>query len=129
MHHSDCASCACIDAHQLALLSKEVPMRSHTAEGGSAGARPRDGHRGAAGLAAGGHAERLAPAGAARSSGRLPGLAGVAIWLFMFHGCHRLLHSLHDLRFPRSRLAPWLSYGAALLASLVAAVLLQSIGG
>ena len=51
------------------------------------------------------------------------------ISLFMFHGCHRLLHSLHDLGLPRFRLAPWLFYGAALLATLVAAALLPSIGG
>ena len=53
----------------------------------------------------------------------------VLISLFMFHGCHRLLHSLHDLGLPRSRVAPWLFYGAALWATLVAAVLLLSIGG
>jgi fumarate reductase subunit D len=51
------------------------------------------------------------------------------ISLFMFHGCHRLLHSLHDLGLPRFRLAPWLFYGAALLVTLVAAALLLSIGG
>ena len=51
------------------------------------------------------------------------------ISLFMFHGCHRLLHSLHDLGLPRWRLAPWLFYGAALLASLAAAAVLLSIGG
>jgi fumarate reductase subunit D len=50
------------------------------------------------------------------------------ISLFMFHGCHRLLHSLHDLGLPRSRLGPPLFYGAALLATLVAAALLFSIG-
>ena len=52
---------------------------------------------------------------------------GVLISLFMFHGCHRLLHSLHDLGLPRWRLAPWLFYGAALLATLVAAALLWQI--
>lgn len=46
------------------------------------------------------------------------------ISLFMFHGCHRLLHSLHDLGLPRSRLAPWLFYGAAVAATLLAAWLL-----
>ena len=51
------------------------------------------------------------------------------ISLFMFHGCHRLLHSLHDLGLPRWRWAPWLFYGSALLATLVAAGLLWSIGG
>lgn len=58
---------------------------------------------------------------------RLAALALIS--LFMFHGCHRLLHSLHDLGLPRWRLAPWLFYGAALLATLVAAALLWSIGG
>jgi fumarate reductase subunit D len=50
------------------------------------------------------------------------------ISLFMFHGCHRLLHSLHDLGLPRWRFAPWLFYGAALLATLAAAAVLLSIG-
>ena len=58
-------------------------------------------------------------------------LARLALWLlialFMFHGCHRLLHSLHDLGLPRTRLAPWLFYGAALLATLAAAALLVSL--
>jgi len=53
----------------------------------------------------------------------------VLISLFMFHGCHRLLHSLHDLGLPRGRWAPWLFYGSALLATLAAAALLGSIGG
>jgi fumarate reductase subunit D len=53
----------------------------------------------------------------------------VLISLFMFHGCHRLLHSLHDLGLPRGRWAPWLFYGSALLATLAAAVLLGSMGG
>ncbi len=51
------------------------------------------------------------------------------ISLFMFHGCHRLLHSLHDLGLPRWRWAPWLFYGTALLATLVAAAVLLSIDG
>jgi fumarate reductase subunit D len=56
------------------------------------------------------------------------GIAVLAlISLFMFHGCHRLLHSLHDLGLPRSRLAPPLFYGAALLATLAAAALMFSI--
>jgi len=54
------------------------------------------------------------------------GLLGL-ISLFMFHGCHRLLHSLHDLGLPRWRWAPWLFYGAALLATLAAAALLLSL--
>jgi fumarate reductase subunit D len=50
---------------------------------------------------------------------RLAALALIS--LFMFHGCHRLLHSLHDLGLPRARLAPWLFYGAAAAATLMAA--------
>ncbi len=58
---------------------------------------------------------------------RLAMLATIS--LFMFHGCHRLLHSLHDLGLPRSRLGPPLFYGAALLATLATAAVLLSIGG
>lgn len=44
--------------------------------------------------------------------------------LFLFHGCHRLLHSLHDLGFQRGRRAGWAFYGFATLGSLAAALLL-----
>jgi len=58
--------------------------------------------------------------------GKLALLAVVA--LFMFHGCHRLLHSLHDLGLHTGRWAPLFFYGSAALASALAAILLLSIG-
>ncbi len=45
-------------------------------------------------------------------------LAPMLISLFMFHGCHRLLNSLHDMGLPRGRWGPWLLYGAAVLVSI-----------
>jgi fumarate reductase subunit D len=54
-------------------------------------------------------------------------LLGV-ISLFMFHGCHRLLHSLHDLGVRTGVAARVGFYGAAAGASVLAAVLLLRIG-
>ena len=48
--------------------------------------------------------------------------------LFLFHGCHRLLHSLHDLGLRTGRVAAIAFYGFATLATLVAAALLLKIG-
>lgn len=58
--------------------------------------------------------------------GKLVLLATIS--LFMFHGCHRLLHSLHDLGVHTGRAAAIAFYGAASLATLVTAVLLLHIG-
>lgn len=58
--------------------------------------------------------------------GKLALLAVIS--LFMFHGCHRLLHSLHDLGLRTGRAARVLFYGTAVLASGLAALLLLRIG-
>ena len=50
------------------------------------------------------------------------------ISLFMFHGCHRLLHSLHDLGWRTGPAVRVLFYGTAALASALAALLLLRIG-
>jgi fumarate reductase subunit D len=52
----------------------------------------------------------------------------VLVSLFMFHGCHRLLHSLHDLGWHTGRRAALAFYGAATLATLATAGLLWQIG-
>jgi fumarate reductase subunit D len=52
----------------------------------------------------------------------------VVISLFMYHGCHRMLHSLHDLGIHTGTGAKVAFYGAATLATLVAAGLLLAIG-
>ena len=59
-------------------------------------------------------------------AGKLVLLALVS--LFMFHGCHRLLHSLHDLGWHTGRGAASAFYGAAALATVAAAGLLLQIG-
>lgn len=46
------------------------------------------------------------------------------IVLFLFHGCHRLLHSLHDLGWHTGSAGRWVFYGFAALGSLACAVLL-----
>jgi fumarate reductase subunit D len=48
--------------------------------------------------------------------------------LFLFHGCHRLLHSLHDLGLHTGRVAAIACYGFATLATVAAAGLLLRIG-
>jgi len=50
------------------------------------------------------------------------------ISLFLFHGCHRLLHSLHDLGVHAGRTAAIAFYGFATVATLITAVLLLRIG-
>ena len=58
--------------------------------------------------------------------GKLALLAVVA--LFLFHGCHRVLHSLHDLGLHAGRGAAVFFYGFATVGSLVCAALLLAIG-
>ena len=59
-------------------------------------------------------------------------LGALALWtviaLFLFHGGHRLLHSLHDLGWHTGLGARLVFYGGATLGSLLAAALLLSIG-
>ncbi|MFL5282037.1 MAG: fumarate reductase subunit FrdD [Rhodopila sp.] len=50
------------------------------------------------------------------------------ISLFLFHGCHRMFHSLHDIGVRTgARTRRWF-YGAAVAGTIVAAVLLLVIG-
>jgi fumarate reductase subunit D len=50
------------------------------------------------------------------------------IALFLFHGCHRMVHSLHDLGVRTGPTARMVFYGFAAMASGVALVLLVRIG-
>ena len=50
--------------------------------------------------------------------------SGLLIALLLFHGCHRLLHSLHDLGIQRARWMPWAFYGFAAMGSAAAFALL-----
>ena len=52
----------------------------------------------------------------------------VVISLFLFHGCHRMVHSLHDLGFRTGTRAQLWFYGFATLGTAVAAVLLLILG-
>jgi fumarate reductase subunit D len=52
----------------------------------------------------------------------------VLLSTFLFHACHRLLHSLHDLGWHTGRGAAVLFYGFATLGSGAAALLLWRIG-
>jgi len=52
----------------------------------------------------------------------------MVIALFLFHGCHRLLHSLHDLGVRTGTGARWCFYGFAALGSLATAVMLLWVG-
>jgi fumarate reductase subunit D len=52
----------------------------------------------------------------------------VLISLFLFHGCHRLRHSLHDLGVHTGRAAALAFYGFAILATVATAALLLHIG-
>ncbi len=52
----------------------------------------------------------------------------VLLSTFLFHACHRLLHSLHDLGWHTGRGAAVLFYGFAAAGSAVAAGLLWRIG-
>ena len=60
-------------------------------------------------------------------------VGGLALWavvsLFLFHGHHRLLHSLHDLGLHTGLAARLVFYGSATLGSVLAAVLLVAIRG
>ena len=58
--------------------------------------------------------------------GKLALLAVIA--LFLFHGCHRLLHSLHDLGVRTGSAGRWVFYGFAALGSVAGAVLLIVLG-
>lgn len=58
--------------------------------------------------------------------GKLAVLAVIA--LFLFHGCHRMLHSLHDLGVHAGHGAAVFFYGFATVGSLVCAALLLAIG-
>jgi fumarate reductase subunit D len=51
------------------------------------------------------------------------------IALFLWHGCHRLLHSLHDLGLPAGRAARIGFYGFAVVGSLATATLLVALRG
>lgn len=51
----------------------------------------------------------------------------MVISLFLFHGCHRMLHSLHDLGVHTGARAQFIFYGFAALGTLVAAGLLLAI--
>ena len=50
------------------------------------------------------------------------------ISLFLFHGCHRMCHSLHDLGYHTGIGAKALFYGVAMAATILAAGLLLGIG-
>ena len=58
--------------------------------------------------------------------GKLAVLAVIS--LFLFHGCHRMYHSLHDLGVPAGTGGKVFFYGFAILATLATAVLLMKIG-
>lgn len=58
--------------------------------------------------------------------GKLALLAVIS--LFLFHGCHRMLHSLHDLGVHTGNGSKVLFYGFAVLGSFIAAGLLFAIG-
>jgi fumarate reductase subunit D len=59
------------------------------------------------------------------------GMLGVTtvIALFLFHGCHRLLHSLHDLGAPRTPLLAMACYGFATACSVATVAVLLAIRG
>jgi fumarate reductase subunit D len=52
----------------------------------------------------------------------------VVIALFLFHGCHRMVHSLHDLGFRTGPRAQRWFYGFATVGTLLTAGLLLAIG-
>jgi fumarate reductase subunit D len=58
--------------------------------------------------------------------GKLAALAVIS--LFLFHGCHRMLHSLHDLGLHTDTRAKMLFYGFATVATCVTALLLLRVG-
>jgi len=58
--------------------------------------------------------------------GKLAILAVIS--LFLFHGCHRMVHSLHDLGIRTGQTAQILFYGFAITGTVIAAVILLRIG-
>jgi fumarate reductase subunit D len=58
--------------------------------------------------------------------GKLAVLAVIS--LFLFHGCHRMVHSLHDIGFRTGTALRTAFRGAAALATVVTAGLLLVIG-
>jgi fumarate reductase subunit D len=56
------------------------------------------------------------------------GFAFVVIALFLWHGAHRIFHSLHDLGVPRGVSAKLACYGVALIGTLGAGYALLAVG-
>ena len=56
------------------------------------------------------------------------GFIFVVIALFLWHGTHRIFHSLHDLGIHTGALAKLVCYGGALALTLIAAASLISLG-
>jgi fumarate reductase subunit D len=56
------------------------------------------------------------------------GFAFLVIALFLWHGAHRIFHSLHDLGMRAGTAAKLVCYGVALIGSLGAAYALLAIG-
>ncbi|MBC8023291.1 MAG: fumarate reductase subunit FrdD [Burkholderiales bacterium] len=51
----------------------------------------------------------------------------LVISLFLWHGAHRIFHSLHDLGVKAHAASAWACYGIAMTGTLAAAVLLLTI--
>ena len=51
------------------------------------------------------------------------------IALFLWHGVHRIFHTLHDLGIHAKAASAWACYGVAMLGTLGAALALLAIGG
>jgi succinate dehydrogenase subunit D len=56
------------------------------------------------------------------------GFAFVVIALFLWHGAHRIFHSLHDLGLRTETAAKLACYGTALIGTLVAGYALLAVG-
>ena len=56
------------------------------------------------------------------------GFIFVVIALFLWHGAHRIFHSLHDLGIHTGLVAKLVCYGGALVLTLIAAASLISLG-
>jgi fumarate reductase subunit D len=52
----------------------------------------------------------------------------LVVSLFLWHGAHRIFHSLHDLGLPTGTLAKLLCYGLALAGTVASAVALLALG-
>ena len=50
------------------------------------------------------------------------------ISLFLWHGAHRIFHSLHDVGVKATAASAWVCYGVAFAGTAVAAVVLASLG-